>query len=51
MIHLLVSCGLSEPTLHQVLLDDDVRDSVKHVRDVSGVGTTGEVRVDILLNA
>lgn len=37
-----------KPTLLQVVLNDDIRDSVKNKLHVLGVGGTGEVGVDLL---
>lgn len=37
-----------EATVLEVVLDDDVCDSVEHKLDVVGVGGTSEVRVDLL---
>ena len=42
--------SLSEqPTVLEVVFDDDARDCVKHEADVVGVRGAGEVRVDLLL--
>jgi len=39
---------LEEATVFQVVLNDDVSDSVKDKLDVIGVGGAGEVGVDLL---
>ena len=39
---------LAEAYILEIVLDDDVRDSVEHKLDVAGVGGTGEVGVDLL---
>ncbi len=42
-------CTLEETAILEVVLDDDISDSVKHKLDVVGVGGTCEVGIDLLL--
>lgn len=41
-------CRLEEPTVLQVVLDDDIGDGVENKLHVLGVGGTGEVRINLL---
>lgn len=46
---LLCNCRLKQSTIFQIILYDDISDSVEDELNVVRIGGTGEVRVDLFL--